>query len=79
MKTTTKRMPKLAAYEACRSFGGDASYLANVILVRHGNAAKKLNGLLRLLQAGIECRTGQFAIDVLIVDGERRDWATLES
>lgn len=56
-----------------------AGFVANVILNWHRNPTKKLAGLVRLLEAGKNVRTGQFNIDVLIVDGKLTDWIALES
>jgi hypothetical protein len=75
---TKPQSGKLANYAEARSFGRDAGYLANVILCHHRNPARKLAGLVRLLRAGHDCRTAQFAMDVLLIDGVRRDWSELE-
>lgn len=72
-------MTKMETYEAVCEFGQDASFLANVILNWHSKPARKLNGALKLLRSGAEIRTGQFAIDVLVINGERACWSTLET
>jgi hypothetical protein len=49
-----------------------------VITCWHGRPFTKLAGLVALLRAGREVRTAQFAMDVLIIDGERASWTELE-
>lgn len=73
MKTT-----KMASYAEAQQYGNEAAFLANVILCQHKNPAKKLAGLVHLLKHGFECKTGQFAIDVLVIDGKRVGWEALE-
>jgi hypothetical protein len=65
-------------YATATRYGKDAAFLANVIFCQHARPTAKLAGLVALLERGAEPRTGQFAIDVLIVDGERRAWDWLE-
>lgn len=72
-------MTKQEAYiQACKH-GAESSFLANVIYTGHRNPARKLKGLVQLLQEGHSCRTGQNAIDQLVIDGKKYDWAVLES
>ena len=70
------RMTKDEMYREAADRG--AGFLANVISCHHPRAFTKLCGLVALLRAGREVRTAQFALDVLVVDGERADWAALE-
>jgi len=58
--------------------GREADFLANVIETHHSKAYTKLRGLVNLLVLGHSVRTGQFDIDVLVVDGERKPWTFLE-
>lgn len=60
-------------------FGTDATFVANVIATRHRNRARKLHGLLGLLKAGYAVATAQFDADVLLVNGQRKDWLFLET
>ena len=62
-------MPRLAGAE---------SFLVNVIQNWHASPYRKMQGLLRLTQAGHTARTAQFDIDVLLIDGERADWSKLD-
>jgi hypothetical protein len=55
-----------------------AGFVANLIVNWHGRPFTKLCGLVALLRAGREVKTAQFALDVLLVDGERADWSELE-
>jgi hypothetical protein len=70
------RMTKAELYEEASARG--AGFLANVISCWHGRPFTKLAGLVALLRAGHEVRTPQFAMDVLVIDGERADWSALE-
>jgi len=54
--------------------GGDIS-TANLIMLWHARPAKKLRGMLRLVEAGHTVTT---AVDVLLIDGKRAPWAALE-
>ena len=60
-------------------FGHEAAFVANVIATRHRNRARKLRGLLRLLEAGHDVRTRQFDSDTVIVDGRRVAWEFFET
>jgi hypothetical protein len=75
MKTTTKA----EMYTECQKHGTDTGFLANVILTSHRNPVAKLRGLVTLLKAGHECRTAQFDLDILVIDGKRYGWEVLES
>lgn len=72
-------MKKMEAYRIATQHDNDAAFVANVIINHHGNAAKKLKGLVKLLIAGSTVRTGQYSIDTLVVNGERQDWTLLET
>ena len=76
---TLKPLGRMTKEEACREADGrGAGFVANVILNWHGRPFSKLIGLVALLRAGREVRTAQFALDVLVIDGERADWSALE-
>jgi hypothetical protein len=60
-----------------RDAGADM-FLVNVIQNWHSNPMRKLRGLLALTKAGKTARTGQFDLDVLVVDGQRVSWALLD-
>jgi hypothetical protein len=55
-----------------------AGFIANVISCQHRRPFTKLAGLVALLRDGHEVRTAQFGMDVLVIDGERGEWAALE-
>jgi hypothetical protein len=55
-----------------------AGFVANVIANWHMNKTRKMNGLVRLLEAGHEVRTAQFDASVLIIDGVKKPWTELE-
>ena len=55
-----------------------AGFVANLIVNWHDQPFTKLCGLVALLRAGREVRTAQFALDVLVIDGERAGWSELE-
>ena len=68
-------MRKMEAYRRLQDLG--YGFIANVVLVRHRNPARKLKGLLTLIEEGHTVRLGSFDIDCLVVDGHQRDWNTL--
>ena len=72
-----RRMKAIEAYHEAERLG--AGFLANIIKTHHRNPAKKIKGLVMLLKNGHQVRTGQFEIDVLVVDGVRMGWDILES
>ena len=72
-------MTKIEAYREAQKLSTDGGFVANVILTQHRNPAAKLVGLVKLLKSGHEIRTGQFAIDVLVIDGRQYGWEVLES
>jgi len=77
-QTTQQRRTRLGILlQALRAAGAD-SFLVNVLLL-HIHPYPKLRGLLALTLAGNEARTGQFDMDVLLVNGERRAWPYLET
>ncbi len=57
--------------------GRDAAFVGNVILNWHGGCRLKLRGLLALVQAGHRVRTGQYCLDVLVIDGVQKPWTAL--
>jgi hypothetical protein len=77
--TTQQLSPKMQNYREACSHGPEAAFVANVILTSQRNPGRKLAGLVKLLRAGSSVRTGQFAIDVLVIDGRRASWTELES
>ena len=66
------KMETLRALQARR----DSGFLTNIILTQHRNPARKLRGLLTLLNAGHTVTVGQEGR--LIVNGELRAWVELE-
>jgi hypothetical protein len=80
-RTMTSKPSKLALLlrEINELGGKDASFLANVILCHHQRPMKKLKGLAKLLRAGRSVRTGQFSINVLVIDGQQATWKDLET
>ena len=70
------QMTKVEMYLEAQERG--AGFVANVISCRHRSPFTKLCGLLALLRKGRQVRTAQFSLDVLVIDGERADWAELE-
>ena len=69
-------MKKMEAYiEADKKGSG---YIANLILMHHHNAAKKLKGLVNLLNAGHSVDVAGFSIDTLKIDGHKASWIVLE-
>ena len=72
-----KRIKEAIFFLALRNAQVD-SFLVNVIQCHHANPMRKLRGLLALTKAGKSVRTGQFDLDVLIVDGERENWTLLD-
>lgn len=53
-------------------------FLANVIQCWHASPAKKLTGAARLVLSGHDVRIGR-EIDILMIDGSRADWTSLET
>lgn len=72
-------MTKMDAYRYLRQQTPDIAFVANVILTRQANAAKRLKGAATLVQAGHHLACGQFAIDVLMIDGAQASWQQLET
>jgi len=64
-------------YRGIVNVGGDIS-TANLIMLWHARPAKKLRGMLRLVEAGHTVTTARFALDVLLIDGKRAPWSALE-
>lgn len=69
-------MTKMEAYRYCQNHG--AAFVANVVLTRHQNPAKKLCAMARLLKAGSIVTLAAFDIDTLLVDGRQVSWQELE-
>jgi hypothetical protein len=55
-----------------------ASFVANVVLTQHKNAAVRLKGLAKLAQAGREISQPGYDIDTLWIDGYTYSWADVE-
>lgn len=70
---------KLDLYNEASRHGQEAAFVANVIMNHHSNPAKKLAGLVKLLQSGNRARTAQFSLDQLIINDRQVGWETLES
>lgn len=68
-------MRKMEAYQYLQDQG--AGFLANVVLTRHKDNARKLKGLAALVAAGHCVGIAAFEIDTLLIDGYRADWETL--
>ena len=69
-------MTKRQAIRVAESHGAEASFLANVIICHHEHEARKLVGLARLLNRGMDVRLGN-DIDDLVIDGFHRSWRFL--
>ena len=79
MKTSAKPLGRMTKDEMCQEAEErGAGFLANVISCSHGRPFTKLAGLVALLRDGHEVRTAQFSMDVLMIDGERAEWAALD-
>ena len=75
---TTKRTTKHDIMRIIQDAERQASFVGNVILCHHRRPWTKLRGLARLILDGHDVRTAQFDLDVLVVDGQRAEWAVLE-
>lgn len=62
-----------------REHGDEAAFVANIIDVWQRNPLSRLRGLVKLLQAGRDVRTGPFNYCTLLVDGAHTPWTTLET
>ena len=71
-------MKKAEAMREIAKYGEEASFLVNVIQCHHNRPARKLKGLLAILQAGINVRIAEFGLDVLLIDGKQANWNVLE-
>lgn len=74
-KPTEDKMTKSQAYQEAAKLG--AGFLANVVLTSHRNPARKLKGLVNLLNAEHSVKTGN-QIDNLLIDGYLASWIVLE-
>jgi hypothetical protein len=79
MATAAKPTRKALLYAEAARHGREASFVANLIVCWHPKPTRKLAGLVKLLGRGHEVRTAQFAMDILIIDGQRASWADLEA
>jgi hypothetical protein len=73
-----RKRSQLASLMVDLKQAGADSFLVNIIQNWHSQPTRKLRGLLALTRAGKQVRTAQFAIDVLLVDGERENWTLLD-
>jgi len=73
-----KRMTKHDIMRIIQKAGRQASFVGNVILCHHRRPWTKLRGLAQLILDGHDVRAAQFDLDVLVVDGQRTEWAVLE-
>jgi hypothetical protein len=79
MQGTVKPLGRMTKAEMCQEAEERGEgFLANVIACWHGKPFTKLAGLVALLRDGHEVRTAQFGMDILVIDGERAEWAALE-
>jgi hypothetical protein len=69
-------MTKMQAYAEAGKLG--AGYVANVILVSHGDSARKLKGLVTLLLTGHQVQIAAFDITQLQIDGKNVSWNALD-
>ncbi len=68
---------RTAYARACQA-GPEAAFVANVVLCHHPRAARRLRGLVALLEQGHDVRCAPHALDVLLVDGAVVPWSRLE-
>lgn len=61
------------------TFGNEASFIANLIILNHQRPGWKLAGLLEILQAGHHVALRSFSSDTLLIDGRAFGWAALEN
>jgi hypothetical protein len=79
MQGTVKPLGQMTKAEMCHEAEErGAGFLANIISCWHGKTFTKLAGLVALLRDGHEVRAAQFGMNVLMIDGEQAEWATLE-
>lgn len=62
-------MRKIKIYGQLVRHSPDTAFLANVIWHQHSNPARKLRGLLALIQAGIDVRPAPMSLEFIQVDG----------
>lgn len=70
-------MKKADTIQKIQGHGTDASFVLNVVMNHHRKPAVMILGLANLLEAGHEVRTGQFDLDVLVIDGCAAPWNVL--
>jgi hypothetical protein len=70
-------MTKLQAYLYLSRVSDEVSFLANIILTRHKNPAKRLKRLVKLVDDGRDVRLAGFSCDVLLLDGKKVEWSIL--
>lgn len=71
-------MTRRDAYTRAQQAGPEAAFVANVVLCHHPRAARRLRGLVALLDQGHDVRCAPHALDVLLVDGAVMPWSRLE-
>jgi len=71
-------MTKVQAYISLCKLSDDLSFLANIILTRHKNPAKRLKKLVELVSGGKDVRLADFSCDTLLMDGEKVSWNILD-
>lgn len=68
-------MKKMEAYKYLQDNG--AGFLANVVLVRHSDPARKLKALAAIVASGRSVGLAPFDIDTLLIDGRIALWSEL--
>ena len=61
-------MTRIQAYEFLCNVSDEVGFLANIVLTRHRNPAKKLKRLAKIILDGRDVRLAEFSIDNLLVD-----------
>lgn len=70
-------MTKVEAYSFLAKHSSDVQFVANIILTKHKDSAKKLKHLVRMVQDGKDIRMADFSCDQLMVNGEKMSWEEL--
>lgn len=73
------RLTKHDIMRTIQQAGQEAAHVGNLILCWHRRPWTKLRGLALLVSRGHAVRTGQFDLDILVIDGERAPWQRLET
>ncbi|MGW8177486.1 MAG: hypothetical protein ACWGQW_01650 [bacterium] len=71
-------MTKLQAYFYLCKISQDLSFLANIILTRKKNPARRLKKLVDLVNDGKDVKLASFSCDILLMDGEEVSWSILD-